>query len=77
MVSFICQVRNVIVFFYGYVYEGYYENDVDRYFDYLSGYTDNSTTRLSHRMFHSEGELMPLSEWSTREGTFWFLRYRL
>ena len=49
-----CLVRNVIVFFYGYVYEGYYENDVDRYFNYLSGYADNSTTRLSHLMTHLE-----------------------
>ena len=71
-----CQVRNVIIFFYGYVYEGYYENDVNRYFNYLSGYADNSTTRLSHLVSHPEGEPMPLSEWSTREGTFWFLRYR-
>ena len=48
MASILCLVRNVIVFFYGYVYEGYYENDVDRCFNYLSGYADNSTTRLSH-----------------------------
>ena len=65
MVSFICLVRNVIVFFHGYVYEGYYENNVDRCFNYLSGYADNSTTRLSHLVFHPEGELMPLSERST------------
>ena len=48
----------MIVFFYGYVCEGYYDNDVDRCFDYLSGYADNSTTRLSHLVFHLEGELM-------------------
>ena len=47
----------MIVFFYGYVYEGYYENDVDRCFNYLSGYADNSTTRLSHLVSHPEGEV--------------------
>ena len=55
MASILCLVRNVIVLFYGYVYEGYYENDVDRYFDCLSGYADNSTTRLSHLVFSSRG----------------------
>ena len=67
MVSFICLVRNVLVLFYGYVCEGYYENDVDRCFNYLSGYADNSTTRLSHLVSHPEGELTPLSEWPTRD----------
>ena len=64
-------VRNVIVFFYGYVYEGYYEDDVDRCFNYLSGYGDNGTTRLSHLVSHPEGELMPLSEWATRDEHCW------
>ena len=59
----------MIVFFYGYVYEGYYGNNVDRCFNYLSGYADNSTTRLSHLVSHPEGEPMPLSERSTRDGT--------
>ena len=30
VVSSYCLVRNLIVFFYSYVYEGYYENNVDR-----------------------------------------------
>ena len=61
----------MIVFFYRYVYEGYYENDVDRYFDYLSGYADNSTTRLSHLVSHPEGEPMPLSEWFNPRQRCW------
>ena len=56
MVSSFCLVRNVIVFFYGYAYEGYYENNVNRCFTNLSGYADNSTTQLSHLAFHPEGE---------------------
>ena len=72
-----CLVRNVIVFFYGYVYEGYYENDVDRCFDYLSGYVDNSTTRLSHLVSHPEGEPMPLSEWSTRDNAVGLSRLKI
>ena len=36
----------MIAFFYGYVYEGYYENDVDRCFSYLSGYADNGTNAI-------------------------------
>ena len=35
------------MFFYGYVYEDYYENNVDRCFTYLSGYADNGTARSS------------------------------
>ena len=42
MASILCLVRNVIVFFYGYVYEGYYKNNVDRCFTNLSGYADNT-----------------------------------
>ena len=42
---------------------------MDRCFNYLSGYADNSTTRLSHLVSHPEGEPMPLSERSTRDGT--------
>ena len=60
---FICLVRNVIVFFYGYVYEGCYENNVDK--DVLLifiNHVDNGTTRLSHLVSHPEGEPMPLSE---------------
>ena len=72
-----CLVRNVIVFFYGYVYEGYYENDVDRYFDYLSSYADNSTTRLSHLVSHPEGEFTPLFERSTRDNTVGLLRLKI
>ena len=72
-----CQVRNVIVFFYGYVCEGYYENNVDRRFNYLSGYADNSTTRLSHLVSHPEGEPMPLSEWSTRDNIVGLLRLKI
>ena len=41
-----CLVRNVIVFFYDYVYEDYYENNVDRCFNYLSGYVDNGTNAI-------------------------------
>ena len=77
MASILCLVRNVIVFFYGYVYEGYYENDVDRYFNYLSGYADNSTTRLSHLVSHPEGEPMPLSEWSTRDSAVGLSRLKI
>ena len=68
---FVSLVRNVIVFFYGYVYEGYYENDVNRYFDYLSGYADNSTTRLSHLMTHPEGELRLCPNGSNRRQRCW------
>ena len=46
----------MIVFFYSHVYEGYYENNAGRCFNYLSGYADNSTTRLSHLVFHPESE---------------------
>ena len=56
-----CLVRNVIVLFYGYVYEGYYENNVDRCFDYLSGYVDNSTALPSHLVSHPEGEFTPFA----------------
>ena len=77
MVSFICLVRNVLVLFYGYVCEGYYENDVDRCFNYLSGYADNSTTRLSHLVSHPEGEPMPLSEWSTRDNAVGLSRLKI
>ena len=55
MVSFICLMRDVIVFLCGYVNENYYENNVDRCFNYLSGYAGNSTTRLSHLAFHPGG----------------------
>ena len=67
----------MIVFFYGYVYQGYYENDVDRCFNYLSGYADNSTTRLGHLVFHPEGEPMPLSEWSTRDNAVGLSRLKI
>ena len=77
MVSFICLARDVIVFFYGYVNENYYDNNVNGYFACISGYTDNGTTRLSHLVFHSEGEFTTLSEWSTRDNPVWLLRCRL
>ena len=56
-VSFICLVWNVIAFIYDYVYEGCYEKNVDRCFNYLSGYADNSTTRLSHLVFYPKGKV--------------------
>ena len=50
------------MFFYGYVYEGYYENNVDRCFTNISGYADNATLRSSLVMTHPEGEFAPLPE---------------
>ena len=41
----------------------------------LSGYADNSTTRLSHLVSHPEGEPMPLSEWSTRDNAVGLSRF--
>ena len=55
MASFICLVRNVIVFFHGYAYEGYYENNVDRCFNYQSGYEDNDTVWSGLLGFHPGG----------------------
>ena len=46
----------MIIFFYGYVCEGYYENNVDRCFTCLSGYTDNGTARYSLLALHPEDE---------------------
>ena len=43
-----------MVFFYGYVYEGYYENNADRCFTYLSGYKDNTLCSLRLLMTHFE-----------------------
>ena len=76
MASILCLVRNVIVFFYC-LNKGYCENNVDRYFDYLSGYADNSTTPLSHLVSHPEGEPMPLSEWSTRDSAVGLSRLKI
>ena len=53
------------MFFYGYAYEGYYDNNVDRCFTYLSGYWDNATLRSSLVMSHPEGEFTHLFEWSS------------
>ena len=50
---------------------------MDRCFDYLSGYADNSTTRLTYLMFHPEGRSTPLSEWSTRDNTVGLLRLKI
>ena len=50
---------------------------MDRCFNYLSGYADNSTTRLSHLVSHPEGEPMPLSEWSTRDNTVGLSRLKI
>ena len=72
-----CLVRNVRVLFCGYVYEGFHENNVGICFTYLSGYVDNSTTRLSHLVSHPEGEPMPLSEWSTRDNAVWLSRLKI
>ena len=47
MVNSLCQVRNVIVFFYGYVYEDYYDNNVNGCFTYLGGYGDNTLYTLA------------------------------
>lgn len=41
-----CLVKNIIVSFYGYVYEGNYYNNVDRRFAYLSGYGGNGTNAI-------------------------------
>ena len=68
---------HVIVLFYGYVYEGYYENNVDRCFTSLSGYADNSTTRLRHLVSHPEGEPTPLAEWSTRDNAVGLSRLKI
>ena len=57
MVSSQCLVRNVIVFFYGYVYEDYYEDNMNRCFAYLSGYTDNGTAQSGLLMTHPETSL--------------------
>ena len=51
-----------MVFFYSYVYESCYENNVDRYFTYLSGYTDDGTARPSLLSFQPGGEFTPLSD---------------
>ena len=59
-----CLVRNVIVFFYCYVYEAYY-------------YENNGTVWSSHFVLHPEGELMPLPEWSTRGNTVGLLRLKI
>ena len=50
---------------------------MDRCFNYLSGYADNSTTRLSHLVSHPEGEPMPLSEWSTRDNAVGLSRLKI
>ena len=50
---------------------------MDRYFNYLSGYADNSTTRLSHLVSHPEGEPMPLSEWSNRDNAVGLSRLKI
>ena len=64
------------MFFYGYVYEGYYDNNVDRCFIYLSGYVDNGTAGPSLLMTHPEDEFTPLPEWSTQDNAVWFFKYR-
>ena len=50
---------------------------MDRCFNYLSGYADNSTTRLSHLVSHPEGEPMPLSEWPTRDNAVGLSRLKI
>ena len=42
-----CLAGKIVVFFYGYVYEGYYDSNVDSCFTYLSGYEDNASVRSS------------------------------
>ena len=41
-----CLVKNIIVFFYGYVYESYNDNNVHGRFAYLSGYGGNGTNAI-------------------------------
>ena len=77
MVNSLYLVRSVLAFFYGYVYEGYYDNNMDRCFGYLSGYGDNDTVWSNLLRFHSEGKFRPLPEWSTQDSTVWLLRRRL
>ena len=78
MASFICLVRNVIVFFHGYAYEGYYENNVDRCFNYQSGYEDNDTVWSGLLGFHpGGGKVMPLPEWSTRDNAIGLSRLKI
>ena len=77
MVNSLYLVRNVLVFSYGYVYKGYYDNNVDRCLIYLSGYADNDTVWSNLLRFHSEGKFTPLPKWSTQDSTVWLLRRRL
>ena len=51
MVSFICLVRNAIMFFYGYVYGNDYNKNMDRCFNYLGGYRDNAPRDLIFSSF--------------------------
>ena len=77
MASFIRLVRNVIVFFYDYVYEGFYENNVDRRFNYISGYGTMVPRDLVVLCFISRMSLVPLSKWSTRDNTVGLLRLKI
>ena len=77
MASFIRLVRNVIVFFYDYVYEGFYENNVDRRFNYISGYGTMVPRDLVVLCFISRMSLVPLSKWSTRDNTVGLLRLEI
>ena len=43
IVDFLYLLRNVIVFFYDYVYEDDYDSNRNGWYNYLSGYTDNGT----------------------------------
>ena len=64
------------MFFYGYVHEGYHDNNVNGYFTYLSGYAGSGTARSSLVVFHPEGEFTHLFERSTRHNTVWLLGRR-
>ena len=50
---------------------------MDGCFTYLSGYADNSTTRLSHLVFHPEGEVHAFAECLTRDNTVGLLRLKI
>ena len=77
MASFIRLVRSVIVFFYDYVHEGCYENNVDRRFNYISGYGTMVPRDLVVLFFISRVSLVPLSKWSTRDKTVGLLRLKI
>ena len=47
------------MFFYGYVYEGYYENNADRCFTNLSGYKDNTLCSLDFSLLIPRASLRP------------------